>query len=523
MGTGGAAAMMNGFVPHQAFATSGSSAEESRPNIILIIADDMGPADTNYAGVVDYIKTPNLDTWSTEGVRFDKMYSACPWCSPTRGSFMTGRSAARFYNVGESNAAFPTDEVSIAEVLRAHGYATMHFGKWHLGDKPGYVPHHRGFENAFWNGNNCRHVDPDEYRYNDERLGVIEGEDCEILTSRTIDFIHQSVDRGAPFFANLWFHVPHGPFGTTQEYIDMYPELDEKKAIFWGQISALDDQVGRLRRELRSLGIADNTLVWFSGDNGGISGAQSEIMHGGKTQTNEGAFRVPALLDWPALIKEPIRTDMACCSYDFAPTVLDILGISSDNLLAPLDGMSILPLLKGEMTERPGPLYLYNHNHKHDSYVLREKRYRLDTYGDGRRFLYDLETDPKEKNDLIQEMPEKAAEMQAEIDDWFASILKSREGADYSTAANAVAYPRSRSTDRQLLVHRNGREIAFFNDVAGHYRVELVDMLGRSSILFDKWLGQGEYRHPLVGNISRSVRFIRLSTDKGVSRLYRLN
>jgi arylsulfatase A-like enzyme len=267
---GGAAALGLG-VARRATGTR-TSPPAARPNIILAMTDDQGWAGVGYEGVFPFLRTPHLDEMARSAVRFDRFYAAAPWCSPTRVSCMTGRCPARSNSHKPGDGLQPQDR-TIAQVLRAQGYATGHFGKWHLG-RPG--PEGRGYEECLWTGNNVGHVDPTYTGAKGEKV-KLQGEDCDLLVGRTLDFARRAGAAGRPFFVTLWFHVPHSPYGTTPEFEALYADLPEGKRAFWGQLSALDASMGKLRAGLRDLKVAENTLLWFHSDNGGVGGTSGDL------------------------------------------------------------------------------------------------------------------------------------------------------------------------------------------------------------------------------------------------------
>ena len=255
------------------------------------MSDDQGWGDVGYNGH-PYVKTPNLDAMSRAGIRFDRFYSGAPVCSPTRGSALTGRHPYRygiyFANVGH----IKKQEVTLAEALKTQGYATGHFGKWHLGtltndiddgrrggrQKEHYSPPwENGFDECFATEQAVPTWDPmknqsfrTKYwtgpgKYAKDNL---DGDDSRVIMDRAIPFLRQAVDEDKPFFAVIWFHAPHGPVRGGPRYKKMYSEFSEGEKHFYGCITALDEQVGRLRKELRDLGVANNTMLWYTSDNG---------------------------------------------------------------------------------------------------------------------------------------------------------------------------------------------------------------------------------------------------------------
>ena len=293
-----------------------------RPNIILCMADDHGWGDVGYQGH-PYAKTPHLDRMANEGIRFDRWYAAAPVCSPTRGSCLTGRHPYR-YGIYTANAGhMKADELTLAEVLKQEGYATGHFGKWHLGTLTKTVrdanrggtekglPHYsppwvNGFDECFSTESKVPTFDPmrnpatvsREAKKNvplggsygtaywtgpDKRVSddVLQGDDSKLIMDRAAHFIERTSKAKKPFFAVIWFHAPHTPVVADEAHRALYP--DHPKALYGqhyhGSISALDDQMGRLRSHLEALGVANNTMLWYCSDNGPESNVNTCLLY----------------------------------------------------------------------------------------------------------------------------------------------------------------------------------------------------------------------------------------------------
>lgn len=447
------------------------AADAPQPNVIMIMADDLGYGDVGFNGNTRII-TPALDTMAAEGVVLDRFYTSASICSPSRAAFMTGRHHYRSGVLAAHTAGMRVGEVTIAEILREHGYATGFFGKWHLGwvrpDDPSSRGHysppwHHGFDIAFatrsavptWDpnltpfdifghkkGEKWHPVSP--YVLNGEPVtDNIEGDDSRVIMDRVIPFIRENAQKDAPFAAVVWFHTPHDPVVAGPEYLAMYESLDsEQQRHFYGSITAMDEQIGRLRTELEELGIDDNTILFFTSDNGpsgpttqkGIASAGP--FRGHKHTHYEGGIRVPSIVSWPGHL-EPAKSDYMSGLVDYLPTVMDMLGIDASGMLRdrPMDGISIYPALKGEAEgERPGYLTAgYMRLFQDDNAItIIKDRYKLIRPRRSETFeLYDLEIDPAETTDLAAEMPDKARELAATLNEWWASAMNSLRGADY--------------------------------------------------------------------------------------------
>jgi arylsulfatase A-like enzyme/dienelactone hydrolase len=423
----------------------------SRPNIVLMMADDQGWGDTGYNGH-RILKTPCLDEMARTGVRFDRFYSGAPVCSPTRGSCLTGRHPYRygifFANAGRpgqaSEYALPDREVTLAEVLRPLGYRTGHFGKWHLGDFDGpkqASPMDAGFEEWFSTVRKVPTVDPPPSEYWENGRPVTEplaGDDSRIIMDRALRFIERSSAGKQPFLAVIWFHTPHLPVLATDQDRAAYAGHGEKQQHYWGAISAMDRQVGRLRTELRRLGVARDSMVWYASDNG-PEGDQEDPdwpgtaspFRGRKTSLFEGGVRVPGILEWPARFPKPRIVKSACSTSDYFPTVLDALGLKPADQ-RPMDGESLLPLLDGRAKQRSSPLAFETTRITRGSprLALIENRFKLLTnLDDSPDMLFDIVADPREKVDLASRLDSEAERMRGTLAQWRESCRRSLSGA----------------------------------------------------------------------------------------------
>lgn len=434
-------------------AARGTAAARRLPNIILAMSDDQGWGDTGYNGH-PVLKTPHLDAMAAAGLRFDRFYAGAPVCSPTRGSCLTGRHPYRygifFANAdngdGPSKYALPKQEVTLAEALKPLGYATAHFGKWHLGDFEGPAksdPSDNGFDHWFSTVRKVPTADPTGYRENGKPVTkTLRGDDSRILLDRALPFMRKAAEAGRPFLVVLWFHTVHLPVVATPEYRAKFSGHSEKQQHYWGALTALDDQIGRLRRELRAMNAAENTMLWYCSDNG-PEGDQEDAnwpgtagpWRGRKRSLFEGGIRVPGILEWPAKVKAGRRTDFACSTSDYFPTVLDAVGIGKGTSQGPLDGISLLPLIEAKVTHRPQPIAFETRGSTRGSPLLAlvENRYKLLTnLGDGEDMLFDLKQDPGESRNLASAMPQRVEKMKSDLRQWRESCARSNSGADYS-------------------------------------------------------------------------------------------
>ncbi|MFC1712855.1 sulfatase [Candidatus Poribacteria bacterium] len=447
------------------------------PNIILCMTDDQGWGDTGY-NEHPILKTPNLDRMANEGIQFNRFYSGAPVCSPTRGSCLTGRHPYRYGIFFANEGHMKREEITLAEVLKAQGYITGHFGKWHLGTlttkikdsnrgRPGDDTHYsppweNGFDVCFsteakvptwdpmrkptdkvpnWGWEYLKQDDPAvEYgtHYWDGPDSIVtdnlSGDDSRIIMDRAIPFIEGATAKRQPFFAVIWFHAPHLPVVTGAEYARSYGEFELYKRNYYGCITAMDAQMGRLLAKLEELGAANNTMLWFCSDNGPEGKADSApgsagILRGRKRSLYEGGVRVPGLLIWPDRIAASQMVNIPCVTSDYFPTVMDVLGYRLPAAeTRPYDGISLLPLIDGQMTERPRPIGFESRR----QVSLTDNRYKIYSPDDGETFeLYDLIEDPSEENDLAVEKPDIVSRMSGLLNQWRQSCLESNQGRDY--------------------------------------------------------------------------------------------
>ncbi len=446
--------------------------EDTRPNIILVMADDQGWGQMGYYGH-PVLKTPNLDAMAANGIRFDRFYAGAPVCSPTRAAVLTGRANDRT-GVYQHGNALRLQERPIARAMQEAGYATGHFGKWHLGTLTKKVPDsnrggpmhaehfappwENGFQICFSTEAKVPTWDPmlkpavkagDAWdaiedastataygtHYWNERGEIVrqnlDGDNSRVILDRAIPFIESAAQQDARFFAVIWLHTPHLPVVAGPEYRALYSaDLSVRERNYYGCVTAMDEQMGRLRQSLRDCGVAENTLVAFCSDNGpeGNSSAPGSAgpLRGRKRSLYEGGIRVPGLIEWPAKIKQARATQMPAVTSDYLPTILDYLDIDMDE--RPIDGKSLRDLIEGGTQLREKPIGFQSR--KQVAWVGdRFKIYRASDTADWE--LYDLDADPSEAHDLAAVNPERVARMEAELVAWQASCRRSDAGDDY--------------------------------------------------------------------------------------------
>ena len=371
-------------------ATTASGAQPAdRPNFVLLMGDDHGWDETGYNGH-PYLKTPVLDEMARTGLRMDRFYSAGSSCSPTRGTVITGRHHNR-YGIFSPGWSLRPEEISVAQILRQAGYATGHFGKWHLGpvkaDSP-TNPGAMGFE-EWVSHDNFFELDPHLSR-NGGPPEQIKGESSEIIMAEAVRFIDRAKRAGRPFFVVVWFGSPHEPYQALPKDLALYDNLpatfgnrqvrltsnetgrntqrlqrDVLRERF-AEITAMDRSIGQLRDHLRRQDLRQNTLLWYCGDNGTPQeGVATVPFRGRKGDIYEGGIRVPGVIEWPAKLSRPQVSDVNTVTSDILPTLCDLAGQPLPK--RPLDGISLGPLLAGRMTERPSPIGFWNGRARPDS------------------------------------------------------------------------------------------------------------------------------------------------------------
>jgi arylsulfatase A-like enzyme len=443
------------------------------------MADDQGWGDMAYNGH-PHLKTPHFDAMAKEAVRFDHFHAAAPVCSPTRASIMTGRTPNRLACFKWGHPLRP-QETTLAQVLKPAGYRTGHFGKWHLGSvqKDGLAtPGKSGFD-EWVSAPNFFDIDP---VLSDKGTAVaFKGDSSDITADLAIKYIRSCAEKKERFFAVVWFGSPHNPHQALPDDRKLYADRPAAEQDFLGEITAMDRAFGKIRGELKTLGLRDDTVLWYCSDNGALPrlGSAGE-RRGNKGQVYEGGLLVPALLEWPARYPRPKVIDAACVTSDIYATVLDIAGAKAERQ-PPLDGVSLLPLLDGKTTVRGKPIGFWDHPTAGvgtpskawmDELLAEQKagrepadpvklfanagkiteKHSLEKFPghaawlDGtwklhriepanatapRWELYDLAADPKEAKDLLAAEPERAARMKKELTAWLESVVRSLNGEDY--------------------------------------------------------------------------------------------
>ena len=418
-----------------------------RPNIILLMSDDQGWGEAGYQGH-PVLRTPELDAMAAAGLRMNHFYASAPVCSPTRAGLLTGRNNDRtaVFSVGRP---MRLQETTIADILRKAGYATAHFGKWHLSGYKGpgvpvlaSDPRHPGhFGYDYWLATtNFFDINPMLGRNGQPE--AFTGGPSAVVIDEAIRYIDSMKASGKPIFMTIWFGSPHDPWQASDEDRKAYQSENARAQHHYGEITEMDRSIGNLRRKLRSLGIADNTILWFNSDNGGVKPFAPAVnggLRGFKSELYEGGIRVPCIIEWPNVIRQPRSSDLPASVLDILPTLAEVAGIEKSLPDRPLDGMSLMGLLQGKIKERVTPIpFRYQQKAAWVDYP-----YKLvsNKYKEGGFELYHLKNDPNETTDLSEREPAVAKRMTEAFFKWSASVEKSIAGKDYPEGLTAPDEP----------------------------------------------------------------------------------
>ncbi len=431
------------------------AAAARRPNIVFVLTDDQGYGDLACNGN-PVIKTPNIDRIHHEGVRFTDFH-ASPTCAPTRAALMTGRHEFRSgvtHTINERER-LSLKATTIAQVLKSAGYATGIFGKWHLGDAPAYQPEQRGFDEVFIHGcggigqkypGTCADAPGNTYFnpaiLHNGRFEKTDGFCTDVFFRQAMRWIDQRKGK-APLFAYIATNAAHEPLSCPPEYEAMYKGLvpDEKTAKFFGMITNIDDNVGKLMASLKGWGMERDTLLVFMTDNGGTAGVKffNAGMRGSKNTPYQGGTRVPAFFRWPGTFS-PASVSGLAAHIDFFPTFAELAGAPLPAGVK-LDGRSLVPLLRNPRAAWPDR-HLFTHigrwpkgkaaESKYAQCRVRNSRYSMVNMNHGRDGweLYDLRADPGERTDIASRSRNVVSELNPAYDRWWDEVLPCLENED---------------------------------------------------------------------------------------------
>lgn len=447
------------------------SAEGSKPNILMIVGDDMGYADVGFHGCQD-IPTPNLDALAASGVRFTSGYVSGPYCSPTRAGLLTGRYQTRFgheFNPAAKGAGLPLDQRTLADRLKAAGYTTAAVGKWHLGSEPAQHPQRRGFDEFFgFLGGAHSYFKSAGILHGTEPVADV-GYTTDRFGHEAVHFIEQHKSSG-PWFLYLAFNAVHTPMDATDDRLAKFSHIgDRQRRTYDAMMLAMDDEIGRVRKALADSGQEENTLVTFISDNGGpvmqgvtINGSSNLPLRGSKRTTLEGGIRVPFVVSWAGHVK-PGVFERPAIQLDLTATALAAAGLNPQSI-PELDGVDLMPYLRDEKSGAPHDALFWRFGEQMAIRAGDFKLVRYDRTADGApgrkkpvsdAKLYNLAADIGESQDLASAMPEKVQELQARWDEWNKSNVRPLWGGK---ADGDGAEPARGLTKREMRRARNNAQ-----------------------------------------------------------------
>jgi len=425
---------------------AGAEAGTRRPNVVVIMADDLGYGDVGYRGGPDSV-TPNIDTLGRNGVQFSAGYVTAPVCGPSRAGLLSGLYQNRFgfednpgpYRRSEDvKIGIPKTVKTLPERMKELGYVTGFVGKSHTGENPEFQPLSSGFDEYFGFNNGASNYRPDGKwgtKMNQPTNPIYRGseqvEESEYLTDafgrEAVAFIDRHRDK--PFFLYLPFNAIHGPQQATDQDLEKFKdEPDKKRQLALAMTSALDRNVGRVLEALRKNGLEEDTLVVFLSDNGGKpkdNGSFNTPLRGEKTQLWDGGIRVPFCLQWPARVKGGRKLDFPVISLDLLPTIVSAAGGSVEK---DLDGVDLLPFVSGAAAPERMLKWRFNR-----AWAIRDKEWKLIQANDGEALqLFRLAEDISETRDLAAEHPEIVKRLQADYAAWDATLMPKLWGWDKS-------------------------------------------------------------------------------------------
>ncbi len=449
-----------------------------KPNIVLVMADDQGWGDMAYNGH-PVVKTPNFDQAAASGLRFDHFYAAAPVCSPTRASVMTGRHPNR---MGVFKWGYPMrpQEFTVAEALKTAGYATGHFGKWHLGSVRNQSPANPGVNgfDAWLSAPNF--FDNDAILSRQGTAVKTQGESSVVTADAALHWMKKQSQSDQPFLAVVWFGSPHSPHRAVEADRRLYDQQPAAAQHFLGEVTGMDRAFGRIRDGLDALGIRENTVLWYCSDNGALPKVGSTGGHrGNKGKVYDGGLLVPAFIEWPAQIRQPAITNMRCNTCDIYPTLLEIAGVTVARQPV-LDGVSLVPLFQQPQQSRSKPMGFWDYPVRgistpsatwmgelyqaqqagqdlpphasslaaaklpdpaysttvfpgHAAWIDGDwKLHRIaDKKGQVKWELYDLGQDAQEQHEVSQQHAARTTMMKQQLENWLASVSRSLNGEDY--------------------------------------------------------------------------------------------
>jgi len=428
----------------------------SKPNVVLILVDDLGWTDLGSYGS-DLYQTPNLDKLADEGVSFTNSYSSCTVCSPTRASIVTGKYPARInvtdwieghkypwakLNVPDWTMYLPDEEYTIAEAFKDAGYQTAHFGKWHLGEKEVNWPENHGFDLNVggWKKGAPHRNKKLGYKgyftpYGNPRL--TDGEEGEYLTERLTNEVVNYIDNSgdSPFFINFWLYNVHTPLQAKKDKIDKYknllkPDARHKNTTYAAMVEHMDDAVGKVVQKLKEKGLLENTIILFSSDNGGLIGknpkkavTNNSPLRSGKGDIYEGGVKIPTIIFAPSKLTGGKKVSTPIISMDYYPTLMELAGISSERInKQTVDGKSIVPFVTNKANDREALYWHYPHYHEQGGVPYSAIRLGdwklLENFETELYELYNLKDDVSETTNVIETHPKVFQKLKYKLENW---------------------------------------------------------------------------------------------------------
>jgi arylsulfatase A-like enzyme len=409
---------------------SDATATQRKPNIVLILLDDLGYADLGCQGVSQDIRTPHIDSLARGGIIFSSGYVMAPVCSPSRAALLTGRYQQRFgheHNTGDlareikDDIGLPTSEITLADILKAEGYATGIIGKWHLGANDKYHPLNRGFDEFFGHlGGAHWYTVWDDPNWGPIYRGMASAVGDEYLTDafsrEAVAFVQRH--RNEPFFLYLSYNAVHAPMQAPQKYLDRFPHIaDQDRRTLAAMLSAADDGVGQLLRALQQTGLEQDTLIFCISDNGASPNSNSsrnDPLRATKGSLYEGGIRVPFILRWPARVPAELVYHDPACTLDILPTALAAAGGTPPKGRI-FDGVNLIPYLTEEKRTQPHGTLFWRWG---ENFALRKDNWKLVKSHQPAPRLYDLSKDISEADDLYEQEPRIVKKLMAEYSRW---------------------------------------------------------------------------------------------------------
>lgn len=445
------------------FSAYSAANSEDRPNILFILADDLGYADVGFNGSKDIV-TPNIDQLARHGVAFSQAYAAHPFCGPSRAGLLTGRYPHHFgspFNLPpRSGLGIPLQEVFMPQLLKDSGYLTGALGKWHLGEAAEFHPNRRGFDEfyGFLGGGHeyfpkayaktNKGSQGQEFTYIPEYKLPIQHNDSAVieteymtdaLSREAVTFVKKAASDNKPFFLYLAYNAPHTPLQAKAEDMDVFPNIkDEKRKTYAGMVYAVDRGVGRIVETLKQLGQLDNTLIVFTSDNGGklSQGGNNYPLKEGKGSVYEGGSRVPMLFSWPKKLPQNKRFEHPVLAFDFYPSFAAVAGAKIP-VNKVLDGKNIFPYLAANSNPRENELfYVLRHRDGFSDAAVRKDQWKAVKVSEKQWKLFDIDQDVSESKDVSASNKRVLADMVHGMEMWSWSNTQPLWFSDLAEGAN---------------------------------------------------------------------------------------